>query len=86
LGVLLTGILAPHLLTDGGKEGWRVCWLLLALITFAVAVIASFLLKEWGYALDSRIPNMLGLVKWARPPRISRPVTGLIATACWTRR
>jgi len=46
LGVVLTGILVPYLLTAGGKEGWRVCWLLLALITFVVAVIAAFLLKE----------------------------------------
>jgi len=46
LGVLLTGILVPYLLTAGGNEGWRMCWLLLASITFAVAVIASFLLKE----------------------------------------
>jgi len=45
LGVLLTGILvlSSH---RGGNEGWRMCWLLLASITFAVAVIASFLLKE----------------------------------------
>jgi predicted MFS family arabinose efflux permease len=46
LGILLTGILVPYLLTDGGKEAWRVCWLLLASITFAVAVISAFLLKE----------------------------------------
>jgi MFS family permease len=46
LGVLLTGILDPYLLTNGGQEAWRSCWLLLASITFAVAVIAVFLLKE----------------------------------------
>jgi len=46
LGILITGILVPYFLTREGTEGWRVCWLLLAMITFSVTIIASFLLKE----------------------------------------
>jgi len=46
LGILITGILVPHFLIRGATEGWRVCWLLLAMITFSVTVISFFLLKE----------------------------------------
>jgi predicted MFS family arabinose efflux permease len=46
LGILITGILVPYLLTRGGLEGWRLCWLFLAILTCFVTVIATFLLKE----------------------------------------
>jgi len=46
LGIIVTGLLLPYLLFNLGKEAWRQCWLLLALITFSVAVIGSILLRE----------------------------------------
>ena len=46
LGIIVTGLLLPYLLSTLGKEAWRQCWLLLALITFGVAITASILLKE----------------------------------------
>jgi MFS family permease len=46
LGIIVTGLLLPYLLLTLGKEAWRQCWLLLALITFLVAIIGWILLKE----------------------------------------
>jgi MFS family permease len=46
LGIIVTGLLLPYLLFNLGQEAWRQCWLLLALITFLVAVIAWILLRE----------------------------------------
>jgi MFS family permease len=46
LGIIVTGLLLPYLLFNWGKEAWRQCWLLLALITFLVAVIGWVLLRE----------------------------------------
>jgi len=46
LGIVVTGLLLPYLLFNLGKEAWRQCWFLLALITFSVAVIGRILLKE----------------------------------------
>jgi MFS family permease len=46
LGIIVTGLLLPPLLFHQGKEGWRQCWLLLASITFLVAVIGWMLLRE----------------------------------------
>jgi len=46
LGIIVTGLLLPYLLFNLGKEAWRQCWLLLALITFLVAVIAWILIRE----------------------------------------
>jgi predicted MFS family arabinose efflux permease len=46
LGIIVTGLLLPTLLSNLGKEAWRQCWLLLALITFLVAVIGWILLRE----------------------------------------
>ncbi len=46
LGIVVTGLLLPYLLFSLGKEAWRQCWLVLALITFLVAVIGWILLKE----------------------------------------
>jgi MFS family permease len=46
LGIIVTGLLLPYLLSNLGKEAWRQCWFILALITFAVAIAGSILLKE----------------------------------------
>ena len=46
LGIVVTGLLLPFLLSNLGKEAWRQCWFLLALITFSVAVIGAILLRE----------------------------------------
>lgn len=46
LGIIVTGLLLPTLLSNLGGEAWRQCWLLLALITFLVAVIGWMLLRE----------------------------------------
>jgi MFS family permease len=46
LGIIVTGLLLPYLLSNLGKEAWRQCWLLLAMITFTVSVMGFFLLKE----------------------------------------
>jgi len=46
LGIIVTGLLLPYLLLNLGKEAWRQCWLLLALITFVVSVIGWVLLRE----------------------------------------
>jgi MFS family permease len=46
LGIILTGLLLPYLLSHLGREAWRQCWLLLGSITFFVAMIGWILLKE----------------------------------------
>jgi len=46
LGIIVTGLLLPALLFQLGKEAWRQCWLLMAFITFLVAVIGWILLRE----------------------------------------
>jgi len=46
LGIIVTGLLLPYLLFNLGQEAWRQCWLLLAFITFLVAVIGWILLRE----------------------------------------
>jgi MFS family permease len=46
VGIIVTGLLLPHLLSSLGKEAWRQCWFILALITFVVAITGSILLRE----------------------------------------
>ncbi len=46
LGIIVTGLLLPYLLFNLGKEAWRQCWLVLAMITFLVAVIGWTSLRE----------------------------------------
>ena len=46
IGIIVTGLLLPYLLFQLGREAWRQCWFLLALITFLVAVIGWILLRE----------------------------------------
>jgi MFS family permease len=46
LGIIVTGLLLPYLLSNLGKEAWRQCWLFLASISFAVAIMGWILLRE----------------------------------------
>jgi MFS family permease len=46
LGIIVTGLLLPFLLSSLGQGAWKQCWFVLALITFAVAITASILLRE----------------------------------------
>jgi len=46
LGIIVTGLLLPYLLSNWGEEGWRLCWFILALITFCVAATGWILLRE----------------------------------------
>jgi MFS family permease len=46
LGIIVTGLLLPYLLSNLGKEAWRQCWLVLASISFAVAIMGWILLRE----------------------------------------
>ncbi|MEW6377720.1 MAG: MFS transporter [Thermodesulfobacteriota bacterium] len=46
LGVVITGLLIPPLLSSFGKDGWRGCWMLMAFMTFIVSAICFTLLKE----------------------------------------
>jgi len=46
VGVIVTGLLIPPLLSSFGKDGWRECWMLMAFITFIVSVMCITLLKE----------------------------------------
>ena len=46
LGIIVTGLLLPYLLSFLGGEAWRQCWLVLALITLLVAATGGVLLRE----------------------------------------
>jgi len=46
LGVVVTGLMIPPLLSSFGKTGWRECWMLMAFMTFIVFVFCFILLKE----------------------------------------
>jgi len=46
LGVIVTGLLIPPLLSSFGKDGWRECWMLMAFMTFLVSVMCFTLLRE----------------------------------------
>lgn len=46
LGVVVTGLLIPPLLSSFGKDGWRESWMLMAFMTFIVSVMCFTLLKE----------------------------------------
>jgi MFS family permease len=58
LGIIVTGLLLPYLLVHLGKEAWRPCWLVLALITLSVAVLGSILLKEKPGSATSLTPRL----------------------------
>jgi MFS family permease len=57
LGIIVTGLLLPYLFLSLGKEAWRQCWLLLALITFFVALIAWILLRERPSSITFLTPS-----------------------------
>jgi nitrate/nitrite transporter NarK len=46
IGIVLTGLLLPYLLSSLGTGAWRACWMILALLTFVVGLISYILLKE----------------------------------------
>jgi len=46
LGVVVTGLILPYLLSTLGREAWRQCWVFLSLITLMVAIGSLLLLKE----------------------------------------
>jgi len=59
LGIIATGYLLPFLLVSLGKEAWRGCWMVMAWITFSVAVAGSILLKDRpiGFHQGPEIPE-----------------------------
>jgi MFS family permease len=71
LGIIVTGLLLPTLLFNLGKEAWRQCWLLLALITFLVAVIGWILLREKPNQITF-LPPIPDVDKEPHPSRIKR--------------
>jgi MFS family permease len=46
LGIIVTGLLLPVLLSSLGKGAWRQCWVFLSVMTLAVAMMGWILLKE----------------------------------------
>jgi len=46
LGIIVTGLLLPVLLSSLGKGAWRQCWVFLSVMTLAVAMVGWILLKE----------------------------------------
>jgi len=53
LGIIITGLLLPYLLSAMGGEAWRECWFLLALITLLVGLISFIFLQEKPSHTDS---------------------------------
>jgi MFS family permease len=48
VGILLSGYLAPVVLTRYGPSGWRYAWIILGAATLLVALAGAFLLREKG--------------------------------------
>jgi MFS family permease len=46
LGIVVTGFLPPAMLLRLGRGAWRDCWLLLAAITFLIAIVGSLFLRD----------------------------------------
>jgi len=53
LGIIITGLLLPYLLSAMGGEAWRECWFLLALLTLLVGLISFIFLQEKPSHTDS---------------------------------
>jgi MFS family permease len=53
LGIIITGLLLPYLLSTMGGEAWRECWILMALLTLLVGLISFIFLKEKPSHTDS---------------------------------
>jgi MFS family permease len=66
LGIIITGLLLPYLLSTLGGEAWRECWILLALLTLLVGLISFILLKEKPSHKDS--PLLQGDQRTAQGP------------------
>ncbi|MCJ7786490.1 MAG: YbfB/YjiJ family MFS transporter [Desulfobacterales bacterium] len=75
LGIIVTGLLLPYLLFNLGKEAWRECWFLLALITFLVAVIGWVLLREKPNLMAFLPPSLDGDNKFHPSKRESHELT-----------
>jgi MFS family permease len=75
LGIIVTGLLLPYLLFHLGREAWRQCWVLLALITLFVAVIGSILLREKPSQATSLAPSPDGDKKFLPSKRKSQELT-----------
>jgi MFS family permease len=75
LGIIVTGLLLPYLLSQLGKEAWRQCWFLLALITFLVAVAGWALLREKPSQATSLAPSPDGDKKFLPSKRKSQELT-----------
>jgi sugar phosphate permease len=54
LGLMVVGPLVPHMLTNYGQNGWRICWFLFAGATFMLAVLAVAVLRNRPSALGLR--------------------------------
>jgi len=46
IGLMVTGLLVPAIMTTYGPDGWRVCWYVLAGIGFAVFVLCALFLRN----------------------------------------
>ncbi|OGP96836.1 MAG: hypothetical protein A2157_03350 [Deltaproteobacteria bacterium RBG_16_47_11] len=46
LGIIVTGLILPYLLSSLGRDAWRPCWAFLSLITLMVAIASLILLRE----------------------------------------
>jgi len=66
VGVIITGLLLPPLLSSFGREGWRECWMLMAWVTFLVCVAGVLLLKER--------PEKIDLDSFPSPEGIATPI------------
>jgi MFS family permease len=75
LGIIVTGLLLPYLLFQLGKEAWRQCWFLLALITFLVAVMGWILLREKPNQIGFLSPGLDGDKKSSLSKRESNELT-----------
>lgn len=68
LGIIVVSLLVPSLLSALGKEGWRDCWRLMALVTLSIFVTGILLLKENRSPLPSPTFERTG-----ENPRTVRP-------------
>ncbi|MCX5885206.1 MAG: MFS transporter [Proteobacteria bacterium] len=54
LGLMVVGPLVPHMLTNYGQNGWRICWFLFAGATFGLAALSLAVLRNRPSALGLR--------------------------------
>jgi len=46
LALILTGFMAPRILSAGGASGWRSCWYVYGAVTLVIAIIAFLLIRS----------------------------------------